>query len=169
MLHFQMTFSLSSTSSLVKLPFNSVFATDPASPFLLQLNFHLFAKLICDLRHSFNAVHVMYISYPKKIFPMPRKGMKNALRHIPRMPSFPATCCSKKSYSNTPNRNSSLLGALIPSRYTSPFTGILISARNPSLICLFVEFQSACHKSETIRWNKPQSIHMAVQVLVKYF
>ena len=110
-----------------------------------------------------------YISYPKKIFPMPRNGMKNALRHIPRMPSFPATCCSKKSYSNTPNRNSSLLGALIPSRYTSPFTGILISARNPILICLFVEFQSACHKRETIKLTKPQSIHITVQVLVKYF
>ena len=59
---------------------------------------------------------VVSYSYPRKMFPMPRNGIKNALRQIPRMPSFPPTTCSWKSNSNTPNRNSSLLGALIPSR-----------------------------------------------------
>ena len=62
---------------------------------------------------------------------------------MPRIPSFPATCVCKKSYSNTPNKNSSLLGAMIPSRSISPFTGTLISARNPNLICFVVSFQSA--------------------------
>ena len=56
------------------------------------------------------------VSYPRKMFPMPRNGMKKAFLHIPRMPSFPETICCWKSYSKTPNKNSSLLGALIPSR-----------------------------------------------------
>lgn len=33
------------------------------------------------------------VSYPRKMFPMPRKGMKKAFLHIPRMPSFPETIC----------------------------------------------------------------------------
>ena len=33
------------------------------------------------------------VSYPRKMFPMPRTGMKKAFLHIPRMPSFPETIC----------------------------------------------------------------------------
>ena len=69
--------------------------------------------------------------------------MKYAFRHMPRMPSLPATCCSVKSYSNTPKRKSSFPGTIMPSLSISPFTGTLISALKPSLVCVFVALNSA--------------------------
>ena len=43
-------------------------------------------------------------SHPTKMFPSESHSIQYAFLHIPRIPSFPVTTCSVKSYSNTPNR-----------------------------------------------------------------
>ena len=82
-------------------------------------------------------------SYPRKMFPNDNQGIQKAFRHIPGMTSFPETFCSLKSYSNTPKSNRSFPAAMMPSRSISPFTGIFISTRKPSLTCVWVALNSA--------------------------